>query len=121
MNTYDAPSIYYYYLHELENYNVTKDLGISFFTFSLSTFEEKEYNDKVLHFHLFDSPYTKYDLVFANNEILLNNRKHFLNLYDYLPKEHIEMYNSEILPISDNKLYGLVNINIYIYIFKLKK
>ncbi|KAL6609129.1 hypothetical protein U3516DRAFT_754851 [Neocallimastix sp. 'constans'] len=48
-----------------------------------------------------------YDLYFVDNEILLNNRKYFVNLYDYLPKEHINMYNPKLLPISNNKLYGL--------------
>ena len=54
-----------------------------------------------------------YDLYFVDNEILLNNRKYFVNLYDYLPKEHINMYNPKLLPISNNKLYGLVNIFIF--------
>ncbi|KAL6604387.1 hypothetical protein LY90DRAFT_498917 [Neocallimastix californiae] len=51
-----------------------------------------------------------YDLYFIDNEMLLNNRKYFLNLKDYLPKEHIDMYNSNILPISNNKLYGLLSL-----------
>jgi len=51
--------------------------------------------------------------------MLLNNRKYFLNLKDYLPKEHIDMYNSNILPISNNKLYGLVNILFFIKYYYL--
>ncbi|OUM57162.1 hypothetical protein PIROE2DRAFT_17922, partial [Piromyces sp. E2] len=47
---------------------------------------------------------TKYDLFFYDNTLTSNYGPHLLNLNKWIPKEHIEMYNQQIL--SQIAYYG---------------
>ncbi|ORY31687.1 hypothetical protein LY90DRAFT_76374 [Neocallimastix californiae] len=58
---------------------------------------------------------SKYDLYFYDNAYTQTYGPYLLDLKQYLPKEHIDIYNSELLSQSceyENKLVGLVNISI---------
>jgi len=55
----------------------------------------------------------KYDLYFYDSVYSAKFGKHFTNLYEYLPREHINMYNSNIISnscIYNSHLIGLIHM-----------
>ena len=53
----------------------------------------------------------KYDIVFYYNLDLQNFDKYFIDLYQWLDREHIDLYDPQILSLTcvkNNKLVGLV-------------
>lgn len=66
---------------------------------------------------LFGKKDTKYDIYFYDISYIIDYDKYLINLREYLPESHIDMYNLEILKdycTQNDKLIGLVIINIYI-------
>ncbi|ORX80271.1 periplasmic binding protein-like II [Anaeromyces robustus] len=93
--------IFKYFMDEIE-YN----LEISQYSESMYYLQKNEEDSVSHHFSSYNTD-SDYSLFFINDAMLFNNREQFLNLYDYLPKEYIEMFDPNILPKYNGKLYGL--------------
>jgi len=66
----------------------------------------------------------KYDIFFYYGTYTKRYGKYFINLEDWLPKEHIDMYDPQIISKSclyNNKVVGLVKYNIVLIIFFSKR
>lgn len=65
---------------------------------------------------------SKYDIYFYNNIYSSNYGDYFLDLYENLPKSHLDMYNNDIIKNScvyNDHLIGLVSILYFFTILHL--
>ncbi|OUM70612.1 hypothetical protein PIROE2DRAFT_1138 [Piromyces sp. E2] len=95
-----------------KNNNFDINFHITILSPKNSTSERSHFEDMIESLLLKQS--TKYDIYFYYGLYNKNLGVHFVDLNNYLSKEHIELYDSNILSklcYNNNRLVGLVMIN----------
>jgi len=114
--TYDVDvQVYTYLVKNFNNYSKENNLDINIhlnlITPANSTTEINDYGNFLES--LLIKKTLKYDLIFYDNIYSFRYGAHLINLYDILPKEHINMYNPQITSQScayQDEIVGLVTI-----------
>jgi len=108
-------------MDKFNNYAKENGLNIKFeitsITPSMSMTDGKKELNTIIK-SLLKKKSSKYDIYFYDNVYSSNYSNYFLDLYEYLPKSHLDMYNDDIITnlcVYNNHLIGLVTI-IYLFI-----
>jgi len=110
------------YVERFNEYSKANNLNISLnVNFISNTNSSLSFNNMALMVeNLIKRKDNKYDIVFYDNGLSSIYGPYLLNLDKYLPKEHIDMYNKDILQLTsyyNDNLVGLVRLKIFLLIF----
>jgi len=126
----NAGESFNHYTNYFNEYSKKNDLNIIIkLNFISSTNSTLSFNNMgIMMEDLLSKKSSKYDIVFYDNSLTSLYGPYLINLSKWLPKEHIDMYNKEILSLTgyyDNYLVGLVifnenlhkKINFFLFLF----
>jgi len=117
--TEDYSNIYKTMINDFNEYSIKKELDIYVDLTVISNSDSYESYASMVQALLMKKNNNKYDLYYYDNAYTQEYGPYLLDLEKYLPKDHIDMFNSKLLSqscIYENKLVGLVNIKYILYI-----
>ncbi|KAL6598131.1 periplasmic binding protein-like II [Neocallimastix sp. 'constans'] len=122
--TEDYSNIYKTMINDFNEYSIKKELDIYVDLTVISNSDSYESYASMVQALLMKKNNNKYDLYYYDNAYTQEYGPYLLDLEKYLPKDHIDMFNSKLLSqscIYENKLVGLPYTTAYTLLYSNTK